>query len=459
MKKNTPACFRKFVFFLFCISGLHSHETNAQTGWMHMPTPDASAPRNWGRGIWGRWSWDLWTVGSFEQVFTVPPYYKQNDLIMHWNGSAWFTYPPMNLSTTLDDLWDVEAIAPDNVWAVGIFNGASDPRAEILHFDGSQWTAQNPPNITGGSGLFSMDATAANDIWAAGAKTGSPTRPAYVQHYNGSSWSEIAVPPIGLYRNEFAWIDAISPTAVWAGGFFGQTTGDFHALVMRWNGSTWQNVPLPSNITSPQSEVISLKAISDNDVWVLGYYLTGGGFKLHWNGSSWAEIPDPNGGGGAFAALAPNNVFSVGSEIWHWDGSSWTVADPLAAITYPALVNTVTFPNGDIWACGISMGTDNSFHTLVYRNGSTLSTGNLGTAAHTVKLFPNPANDHLTAMSNDSDAMVVTVIDSHGKILKSLSSNGMNTLDIHTGSYSSGIYFLRIEGKGFAEVKKFIISN
>jgi hypothetical protein len=459
MKKITTIPLQKTMGLLCCTVGLQIAQANAQTNWVQVPTPDASETRNMLRGISGTSASDIWTVGSFQEVLAGPPFYKQNDLIMHWNGTGWFTYPPMNLSTTLDDLWDVEAIAPNNVWAVGIFNGASDPRAEILHFNGTQWTAQNPPNITGGSGLFSMDATAANDIWAAGAKTGSPTRPAYIQHYNGSSWSEIAVPPVGLYRNEFAWIDAITATDVWAGGFFGETTGDFHAMVMRWNGSAWQNIPLPSAITAPQGEVISLKAISANDVWVLGYYLAGGGFKLHWDGITWTEMPEPNGGGGAFAALAPNDVFSVGSEIWHWDGALWTPDELLEDILYPSLVNTVVLPDGEVWACGISMDVDSNFHTLVYRSGNALSTVNQESDKPLVKVFPNPASNRLSVAFHAQGTTEFTISDALGKVLKVESSSGTDTIEFDVSGYAKGTYFMRIEAEAFTEVKKFLIAN
>ena len=458
MKKFTLLPFTKILFFLMWF-GFHS-QIQGQT-WQQVPTPDASATRNMLRGISGTSSSDIWTVGSFEENLTVPPFNKQNDLIMHWNGSAWFTYPPMNISQSLDDLFDVEAIAPNNVWAVGIYNHITNAsQAELLHFDGTSWQVQNPPIVNGGSGLFSLDALSANDIWAAGGKTSSPTRPAYVLHYNGSSWTDIPVPPIGLYRNQFAWIDAVSPTSVWAGGFRGETTGDFHALVMRWNGTSWQNIALPASITTPQSEVLSIKAISDNDVWVLGYYLAGGAFKIHWNGSSWTEMPSPNGGGGAFAAIAPNNIFSVGSEIWHWDGTAWTLVDPIDTVFYPALVNTVTFPNGDVWACGISMdATATIFHTLVYRNTNTLSSGGNPVVDESVKIFPNPVKDQITVTLNNYIGTTLSIIDSSDKVLEVIPQGVSNTVNLDLRNYSNGNYFLRIEGQGIIDVKKVIISK
>ena len=76
---------------------------------------------------------------------------------------------------------------------------------------------------------------------------------------------------------------------------------------------------------------------------------------------------NPNGGGGAFAVISPANIYSVGNEISHWNGSNWTIVDSLTQLSYPSLINTVTFANGEAWACGRTVDATNNFHTLVYR--------------------------------------------------------------------------------------------
>ena len=108
--------------------------------------------------------------------------------------------------------------------------------------------------------------------------------------------------------------------------------------------------------------------IASDDVWATGYYLAGGMFKIHWNGSTWTEITPTNGGGGAFAVISANNVFSVGGEISHWNGSAWTIADQLAQLSYPSLGSTVVFSNGEIWAGGVTSDATSRFFTLVYRS-------------------------------------------------------------------------------------------
>lgn len=357
-------------------TSLHSF---SQIGWVQVPSPNPSASRNMVGGISGTSSSDVWAVGSYEEIVPYNPYNIENDLLLHWNGNAWQQFPAMQLSTTLDDLWDVEAISSNNVWAVGNYNDFATTRAELLHYDGNSWTNQPLPFITGGSYLYAIDALSATDIWAAGGQAGSPTRPAYVIRYNGSSWSEIPVPIVGTYRNAFNDIDGISSNDIWAVGHWGNASGQFHALAMHWNGSNWSNISLPSSIVSPLSEVLNVKMIASNDVWAIGYYLAGGGFMIHWDGSTWTEIT-PLAGGGAFAPLSANNIFSVGSEITHWNGNSWTIVDPLTQLSDPALASAVVFSNGEIWAGGRTIDVSSNFFSLIYRSVNNVPLFNGGTA-------------------------------------------------------------------------------
>ena len=357
----------------------------AQLGWLEVPCPSPSTTRNMVRGISGSSSSDVWAVGSYETI-PNPPYVIENDLLLHWDGSAWTQFPPMALSTTLDDLFDVEALASNNVWAVGNYNDFANTRSEILHYNGVSWTNNPVPLITGGSYLFGITAISATDIWAGGGKSGSPTRPALTMHYNGSAWSEIAVPIVGIFRNAFNDIHGIASNDVWAAGHYGNSYGDFHGLTMHWNGSAWVNVPLPASITSQLGEVLYIKMVAANDVWAEGYYLASGGFEVHWNGSVWTEVNPSNNAGGAYAVLSSNNIYTVGGEIDHWNGVAWSVADPLTQIYYPSLGSAVVFANGEIWAGGNKFDLSFNFLSLIYRSvnhtpqftGGTVQTWNVG---------------------------------------------------------------------------------
>ena len=390
------------IFLIISLNGF------AQLGWVEVPSPNPSTTRNMVRGISGSSSSDVWAVGSYETSPT-PPYIIENDLLLHWNGSVWTQYPAMALSTTLDDLFDVETLASNNVWAVGNYNDFANTRSEILHYDGTSWTNNPVPLITGGSYLYGITAISATDIWAGGGQAGSPTRPALTMHYNGSSWSEVLVPIVGAYRNAFNDIHGIAANDVWAVGHYGNASGDFRALTMHWNGSAWVNVSLPASITSQKGEVLYIKMVSANDVWAEGYYLAGGGFEVHWNGSAWTIINPSNNAGGAYAVLSSNNIYAVGGEIDHWNGAAWSVSDPLTQIYYPSLGSAVVFANGEIWAGGNKFDPSFNFLSLIYRSvnntpqftGGTTQLWNVGA---------NTSNNPLSSLLLTTDADVSQIL-------------------------------------------------
>lgn len=440
--KVSPKHLLSVTFLLFVISGF------AQLGWVQVPSPNPSVSRNMIRGISGTSSSDVWAVGSYEEQFNFNPYYVENDLLLHWNGTAWQQFPALHLSISLDDLWDVEAIAANNVWAVGNYNDFATTRAELLHYNGTGWTNQSLPYITGGSYLYAIHALSATDIWAAGGQSGSPTRPCYVIHYNGSSWSEIPVPTVGIYRNTFNDIHGLSSNDIWAVGHRGEHYGDFHTLAMHWNGSNWTNIALPSSITSQLSELLTVKMIASNDVWATGYYITGGGFHIHWDGILWTEITPMNGGGGAYAPLASNNLFSVGGDISHWNGTAWSMVDSLTQLSYPSLGSSVVFSNGDIWAGGRTVDANNNFFSLVYRtvNNIPVFTGGSSQTWNIALNSVNNTPDNLLLVSDADVSQILTYSIVTSPLHGNLSGLPASAITSNGSAMPTGIYYTPAAG-------------
>lgn len=334
----------------------------SQQAWEQVPSPDISETRNMLRGISGTSSSDVWTVGEYQTTSG-----DLKNLIMHWNGSEWQIYPGTDLGESYNVLWDVAAIAPNDVWIAGTYNVPGNSRSQLLHWNGTAWSHTSLPDIQGGSFLFSIDAISANDIWAVGGQAGSPTDPPYTIHYNGSTWTEIQAANPGTYSNRFYGLDGIASNDVWAVGRQGNSYGDFHAMAQHWNGSSWTNSPLPPDVLTPIGDLESVTMISSDDVWALGSTVTGELLMIHWDGTSWSEVDTEGAQGGVVASRIPD-VFSLGYRISEWNGTAWVVIDSLNQLSDPTLVSSVTFSNGDIWAAGITY--DSSFHTLVYRTVS-----------------------------------------------------------------------------------------
>ena len=118
-------------------------------------------------------------------------------------------------------------------------------------------------------------------------------------------------------------------------------------ILMHWNGTSWSLVDGPPVSNSSLS---SVKALSSNDVWAVGYKHfdrnanTSSTFTLHWDGTTWSEIPSPNVTTGfnmlsGVDGVAPNDVWAVGGSdlTMHWDGTAWTeVPTPLDNVQFLA---------------------------------------------------------------------------------------------------------------------------
>jgi len=187
---------------------------------------------------------DVWMVGSE----MVQPDERQITLTEHWNGSAWsvVTSPDAGDASDPEDdnaLTGVDAIAPDDAWAVGQYLDVSttgllwDTVAE--HWDGSTWSIVPSPTPALDGGNVTMSAVAAisaNDVYAVGSDdyTGSngSTADAVMMHWNGSAWSLVPVPEPG--SPDFTTLGGVtaSPGAVMTvGGFYDPSAGGPRNLV------------------------------------------------------------------------------------------------------------------------------------------------------------------------------------------------------------------------------------
>ncbi len=143
--------------------------------WKVVASPNRCAGHNTLRGVAGAAADDIWAVGGCkEDANTVIA--PSQPLIEHWNGTAWSLVPAPAALDQLPDalLTDVAALAKDNVWAVGSYQGG----ALLLHWDGTAWTGSTLPNAdpaqvftAGHMAVVSLD-----EIWLVGA-TGAANKP------------------------------------------------------------------------------------------------------------------------------------------------------------------------------------------------------------------------------------------------------------------------------------------
>jgi hypothetical protein len=249
-------------------------------------------------------------------------------LTEQWNGNDWTIVPSQNGGIADNRMTAIDGTGPTDVWAThnfGTYGG-------MQHWDGSAWTVSETPFITTGVTLEGVAARTTEDVWSVGW-----TRVDNVQNYNtvifhwdGAAWSRVPSPnPSGTQPDFLYDVVALSATDAWAVGKRG--TNWNLPLILRWNGTTWQNVA-----NSCGGGLESITAISASDIWAVGDQTI-----CHYDGTTWtaADLPagvediDFNGVDG----IAGNDVWAVGkirncyypeceipAAAAHWNGSTWT---------------------------------------------------------------------------------------------------------------------------------------
>jgi hypothetical protein len=303
--------------------------------------------------------------------------------MQHWDGTQWSVVPSPSEGTDYNELRSVAAISSNDVWAVGYFSGEyPSPTLSTLteHWDGSQWSIVPSPNQGGASSFRSVSAVSSNDVWAVGYYGQGLIVQALVEHWNGTAWEVVPIPQPSDLNADLYSVAAVSSNDVWAVGYYWDNPV-FRTLIEHWDGTSWSIVPSPSQ--GAFSVLHSVAALSPNDVWAVGYYYTDPHNAIrrtlieHWDGTSWSIVPSPNQGEDynellSVAAVSPNDVWAVGhyrdglvyrTLVEHWDGTQWSIVpSPNVGTDSNDLLSVAVASPNDVWAVGY------------YRNGSIYQT-------------------------------------------------------------------------------------
>ncbi len=268
-------------------------------------------------------------------------------------------------------LRDIDALAPNDIWAVGEYyddNNYTPDTALVMHWDGTQWAIMPTPPTAGRPSLNGVAAIAPDDVWAVG-YCGGCAFSSLTMHWDGVQWTRIPSPdPPGYVQlND---VVAFAPNNVWA---VGANDGGHSTVVMNWDGTAWSIVPSPNGGMFGDDNVLtSVSATSPNDIWAVGYIYPKGGtpttLTIHWNGGQWALVPSPNPGNYSRAlygvsALASNDVWAVGSYSYnlgetylplflHWNGTQWQHVQSPEFPDYNVLRAVHAISPNDVWAVG-----------------------------------------------------------------------------------------------------------
>lgn len=228
--------------------------------------------------------------------------------------------------------------------------------------------------------LTATSARTATDVWSAGyAQAADSTITPLTEHWDGTAWKATATPlPAGRSHGQLQGIAAVSSKRAWAvGSTTSDADGSSRTLAEHWTGRKWQVVATAEPDAVSSSYLQAVTAISDTDVWAVGYYYggvdgDGGTIIEHWDGKSWSLATSADGANPFHASLQGVSALST-TDVWasgffydesgaavtlveHWNGVKWKLVDspnsPASPDTELHAVSAVSAK--DVWATGFT---------------------------------------------------------------------------------------------------------
>jgi hypothetical protein len=284
-------------------------------------------------GLWGTASNDVYAVGADGAGDDA------GSAVFHFDGSAWSAVQ----HASANRLTAVTGIPSGHVYAAG-------EEGAFLHYDGSDWTASTAPTTRDFTSVWAASdalVVAAGDVgtiirydgtsftamtsgttWRINAVWGNGPNDIYaggrvfnILHYDGTSWGETEDPG--------DWVNALwgSPDGtIYAGT---HTDG-----IRRYDGSSWSTA-----FTMPRRGMYAVWGAGHNDVYTVGTAV------FHYDGTSWSEAaarPDGAGFSEALGGASSSDVWVMwsGGKIQHYDGSAWSEEPNNTGVDWL----------GDVWA-------------------------------------------------------------------------------------------------------------
>jgi aldose sugar dehydrogenase len=215
------------------------------SGWRQVPGPDFGPDidaRLIGVEVLGEN--DVWAVGNLQPT----PSGMEETLILHYNGTSWTRVPSPNVGGTLNFLRGVAGTASDDVWAVGYYGTPS--RAHLLHWDGVRWSSTTAPAAGEQDFLIDVEAVATDNVVAVGNSIQGGVEKTVMMRHDGSEWRVVGTPNASVGRNYFFGVTAAGPNEIWSAGFY-EDGSTMHTLTARFTPTEFSDVP-PGSTFYPQ---------------------------------------------------------------------------------------------------------------------------------------------------------------------------------------------------------------
>jgi hypothetical protein len=270
-------------------------------------------------------------------------------MAMHWNGKTWSRVQAV--PKVKGKLYAV-ASSPSGVWAVGESVAFSQGTALVMHEVGGRWYVVPTP-ASRESYLMGVAVAGKDAMWASGwGGTNSGPGDTLLLRWNGTTWSSAASPldketdtPYGLASGPGG--------AVWAVGDHYIGAYKFSSVAMRWTGKLWVKTPVS---IAEYSSLQSAAFVAGGTQWAVGSWwpknqqtvIIGRALIVRWTGTTWVQVPTPavNEPGNQFSSArlygisgtSAANAWAVGAVsnglsgssavfktvILHWNGRTWS---------------------------------------------------------------------------------------------------------------------------------------
>ena len=300
------------------------------TSWQVVRTPNTGSNFNSFYGLAASHG-NAWAVGEY-----LNSAYRDRLLVEVWNGSSWSIADTPQPGAVRDMGFGAAALSPDDVWVVGDQEGRDNVFETLAeHWNGRSWSVVPTPNPgPTGNHLYAVDAVSPDDVWAVGQQVCArvPDR-GLVEHWDGRRWSVV---PLSASDSGNVLLDAVKVTdgQVWVAGESDSPADGGRPLVERYADGHWYTEQLPPVPDHANWANLYGIAVADGGVWVTGTYVdpatdNNNAFVLRDEGGSWTVDDGPDPGSGS---NIPGGITAVNGELWlagtYEDGGS---REPLVA--------------------------------------------------------------------------------------------------------------------------------
>jgi hypothetical protein len=160
------------------------------TNWSLMPVPQTAAGVL--ESVSATSASDVWAVGAGQQS-------GQSTVALHFDGSSWKLVHVPTPPGTSGGLFGVNALSTNDAWAVGEAFPNAGGNGTILtdHWNGTSWQVVTVPPVGGPGALPALswvDAAPGTGVWAVGFWVTSAAGNSVVLHWTGTAWTQETPP-------------------------------------------------------------------------------------------------------------------------------------------------------------------------------------------------------------------------------------------------------------------------